>query len=232
MSADLTPPPNVLLSGIVGSVAYGLDHEDSDVDRLGVFAADTESLLRITRPLASGETVRPLADTQYHEARKYLALALVANPTATELVWLPGHLFEVRTALGSALITLRHTFLSSAEVRHSYLDYATAQLRRMRGSTAAPRTAKHARHIARLLHQGQRLYRDGVLTVRLDDPQWYLDFGEKVAAGNVDLCEALVADAEKAFQKPSPLPERPDSEAAEAWLQMVRREHYATVAAR
>ena len=38
-------PPNVLLSGIVGSTAYGLDTKDSDVDRLGVFAAPTEKLL-------------------------------------------------------------------------------------------------------------------------------------------------------------------------------------------
>jgi hypothetical protein len=30
--------PNMLLSGVVGSVAYGLDTEDSDVDRLGMFA--------------------------------------------------------------------------------------------------------------------------------------------------------------------------------------------------
>ncbi|MFD7300744.1 DNA polymerase beta superfamily protein, partial [Streptomyces pharetrae] len=35
---------NILLSGVVGSTAYGLAHEDSDVDRLGVFAAPTESL--------------------------------------------------------------------------------------------------------------------------------------------------------------------------------------------
>ncbi|MFE6988388.1 DNA polymerase beta superfamily protein, partial [Streptomyces pharetrae] len=27
---------NILLSGVVGSTAYGLAHEDSDVDRLGV----------------------------------------------------------------------------------------------------------------------------------------------------------------------------------------------------
>jgi hypothetical protein len=33
---------NILLSGIVGSTAYGLANEHSDIDRLGVYAAPTE----------------------------------------------------------------------------------------------------------------------------------------------------------------------------------------------
>ena len=35
---------HVILSGIVGSTAYGLNNEGSDVDRLGVFAVPTRAL--------------------------------------------------------------------------------------------------------------------------------------------------------------------------------------------
>lgn len=36
---------NVLLKGVVGSTAYGLNHENSDVDYMGVFAAPTSEVL-------------------------------------------------------------------------------------------------------------------------------------------------------------------------------------------
>lgn len=220
-------PGTMLLSGIVGSVAYGLNHEGSDIDRLGVFAAPTESLLRITPPPASRETVLPEPDATFHEARKYLALALAVNPTATELVWLPDELIETRTKLGDLLRGLRHSFLSSTAVKHSYLDYAEAQFRRLKSRAAGhSRIAKHARHLARLIIQGTALYKSGVLAIRLEDPQWHLDFGERVAAGDVSLCESLIARAAEAFTRPSPLPEHADREAPEAWLENVRRTYW------
>src|SRR5208282_4960906 len=98
-------PPNVLLSGIVGSVAYGLDTEDSDVDRLGVFAAPTERLLSLHPPKPSVVFCKPHATC--HEAGKFAALALKVNPTITELMWLPDDLYETRTPLGDALIGIR-----------------------------------------------------------------------------------------------------------------------------
>jgi uncharacterized protein len=219
-------PGTVLLAGITGSRAYGLDHPGSDTDRLGVFAAPTASLVAITRPLASGETVRPGSDAQYHEARKYLYLALRCNPAATELVWLPDRLIEVRTPAGDDLIAIRDTFLSATQVASSYLDYARAQYRCMKGSTGHPRTAKHARHLARVLVQGQQLHRDGHLILQLADPQWFHDFGNQVAAGDLGRCETLIAAAEETFRGPSPLPAGPDPGPAEAWLYRVRRGHW------
>ncbi len=44
------PEGAVLLSGIVGSTAYGLAGPGSDVDRLGMFAAPTLDLLRLDPP--------------------------------------------------------------------------------------------------------------------------------------------------------------------------------------
>jgi predicted nucleotidyltransferase len=148
---------HVLLSGIVGSTAYGLAHEGSDVDRLGVFAAPTEKLHGLHRPKESHVSTAP--DRTLHEVAKWCRLALSGNPTAMELVWLPTGLYEVRTPLGDELIGIRSSFLSRQRVRDAYLGYATQQFRRLErrggGSFSADtrrRTAKHARHLKRLCH--------------------------------------------------------------------------------
>lgn len=240
MTADeLKPPPNVLLSGIVGSVAYGLDTGDSDVDRLGVFAAPTERLVGLHPPNPSVVSSKP--DATFHEAGKYAALALKVNPTITELMWLPGELYETRADLGNALITIRRSFLSQKAVRNAYLGYATQQFKRLEnrgdGSFSADtrkRTAKHARHLYRLHAQGIMLWQTGHLTVRLPHGDAVLcrAFGDKVAAGDLEAGRRVIAWAEEVFDTgKTVLPERPDEPAVESWLQMVRRQHYEMEAA-
>jgi hypothetical protein len=232
MGEDVEVPPNVLLSGIVGSVAYGLDTEASDIDRLGMFAAPTGALVSLHPPKPSMVSTAP--DATFHEAGKFAALALRANPTITELMWLPDDLYEVETELGRVLISIRHRFLSRAMVRNAYLGYATQQFRKLEargdGSFSADtrkRTAKHARHLARLLNQGLELFALGTLTVRLSDPGWYRDFGERVAAGDLEFARQQIAMAEEAFSTAkSPLPEKPDERTVEAWLREVRHAHY------
>jgi uncharacterized protein len=221
----------VLLAGIVGSTAYGLATADSDVDRLGVFAAPTVALLGLHGPKESLVTTDP--DQTLHEARKWCKLALGGNPTVMELVWLPDDLYEVRTELGDELIGIRSAFLSAQRVRDAYFGYATQQFRRLEnrgdGSFSADtrkRTAKHARHLARLLHQGRELYATGDLRIRLSDPQRYRDFGDRVAGGDLDAAAGLLAQAEAGFDAArTPLPDRPDEETVEKWLLRVRAAH-------
>jgi predicted nucleotidyltransferase len=223
---------NILLSGVVGSTAYGLAHEGSDVDRLGLFAAPTEELHGLRAPQESHVSTAP--DRTLHEAAKWCRLALGGNPTVMELVWLPDELYEVRTPLGDELIGIRGSLLSSRRVRDAYLGYATQQFRKLQnrgdGSFSADtrkRTAKHARHLKRLCTQGYELYATGRLTVRVEDPDSYHRFGEEVAA-DPDAALPLLRGFEDAFAETrSVLPERPDETAADAWLRRVRRHFYA-----
>ncbi|HEY0701081.1 MAG TPA: nucleotidyltransferase domain-containing protein [Micromonospora sp.] len=218
----------LLLSGIVGSTAYGLAGPGSDIDRLGVFAAPTVAFHGLHPPRESIVTTNP--DRTLHEAAKWCRLALGGNPTATELVWLPDDLYEVRTELGDRLIGIRSAFLSAPRVRSAYLGYASQQFRRLEsrgdGSFSADtrrRTAKHARHLARLVHQGRHLYATGELPVRLADPGFFRDFGDRVAAGDLDRARALVAGAERDFDViRTPLPDEPDEATVERWLLDVR----------
>ncbi|MBM7076717.1 MULTISPECIES: nucleotidyltransferase domain-containing protein [Micromonospora] len=225
---------HLLLSGIVGSVAYGLAGPGSDVDRIGVFAAPTVAFHGLRPPRESVVTTDP--DVTLHEAGKYARLALSGNPTATELIWLPDDCYETRTELGDRLIAIRSAFLSAPRVRDAYLGYASQQFRKLttRDATVGGRRrcAKHARHLARLLHQGRTLYATGVLEIRLADPQWFRAFGERVAGGALTEAEALVAEAERDFDRlRTPLPDRPDEATVERWLRAVRAAHLPTAGA-
>lgn len=222
---------HVLLSGIVGSTAYGLARAGSDVDRLGVFAAPTEKLHGLHPPQESHVTTAP--DSALHEAAKWCRLALGGNPTVMELVWLPDELYEVRTPLGDELVALRTALLSARRVRAAYLGYAAQQFKRLstRGDGAfsahvRKRTAKHARHLKRLCQQGFELYATGRLTIRVEDPDAYHRFGEQVAA-DPSVALPLLRRFEDAFDTTrSVLPEQPDEAAVEAWLRRVRAHHY------
>ena len=232
-----------LLSGIVGSTAYGLAGPGSDVDRLGVFAESTMELVGLHAPEDTFCRYGP--DSTLHEARKYCTLALGGNPTVTELMWLPDELYEVRTDLGSELIGLRSAFLSAKRVRDAYFGYATSQLSRLLTtgsfqSKQRARSEKHARHLLRLLDQGFALYSTGHLPIRLEDPARYMEFGQRVAeelatmastttyldsAHRINVtAQAALTEAEAKFDSiVSPLPDRPDMDAVEEWLRKVRR---------
>ncbi|WP_441250932.1 nucleotidyltransferase domain-containing protein [Kitasatospora sp. McL0602] len=220
---------HVLLSGIVGSTAYGLAHAGSDLDRLGVFAAPTEHFHGLHRPAESQVSTAP--DHTLHEAAKWCRLALSCNPTAAELVWLPADLYETRTELGDELIGIRRSFLSARATRNSYLGYATQQFRKLAARDTSEeqtraRAAKHARHLIRLVLQGVTLHETGSLEIRLADPDRVRELGERYA-DRPELARSLLADAEYRFSRPGVLPATPDEAPAEAWLQRVRAAHLA-----
>jgi predicted nucleotidyltransferase len=169
---------HVVLSGVVGSTAYGLAHQGSDIDRLGVFVAPTVEVLGLDGPARTSQSyVSHDPDVTLHELGKYASLALKANPTVLELLFLPS--FETVTPTGAKLVESRHAFLSTNAVRAAYGGYATAQAHRLErraaegregfSSDTAKRTAKHARHCFRLLHSGASLLSSGELVLDVSD---------------------------------------------------------------
>lgn len=219
----------VLLSGVVGSTAYGLNTEGSDVARLGIFAVPSLEFGSLAGP-GPESVFSPDLNRTIHEAVKFVRLALSCNPTVSELLWLPE--YETSTALGEELVAVRGELLSAKRVRDAYLGYATQQFRKLH--IPAPGTgvdlqktrritAKHARHLMRLCWQGGHLHRTGELRIRVDDPQSFHDFGERVAGGDTAAAAALMARYEALFdERPSVLPDQPNRELAERWLRRVR----------
>lgn len=219
-------PADVELEGVVGSRAYGLAGEDSDEDRLGVFLAPSDEFFGLDDV---AQTVKnPWSDEVLHELGKFCRLALKVNPTVTELLWLDEYV--VQTPVGAELIGLRRAFLSWSYCRNAYLGYAASQFAKLKdrgdGSFSADlrnRTAKHARHLARLLVSGYGLWSTGRLQVRLDTPQWFHEFGDRVAGGDLQAAEDLLGNYETMFNETRPaLPAEPDRDRVDSWLRDVR----------
>lgn len=222
----------ILLSGIVGSTAYGLAGPESDIDRLGVYAAPTTAFHGLHLPIEKKATeVGHNPDVTMHEARKLAMLCLGSNPTVTEIMWLPDDLYEIRTPLGDELIDIRSAFSCAKRARDAYFGYAVSQFRRLLDtgqfqSKMRARASKHGRHLLRLLDQGFEYYATGRLTIRVEDPQRYITFGEQVAA-DPERARPALAEAEEKFDSVrSPLPDEPDERAVEDWLLRVRAAHY------
>lgn len=219
----------ILLQGIVGSTAYGFATEDSDVDRLGMFAAPTTMFFGLGRPAETHVTTSP--DFTLHEAQKWCRLALKCNPTAMELVWLRE--YEITSELGEELIAMRGSFLSAQAVRNAYLGYATQQLAKLRNTqlkmdshespeTVRDRRHKHARHLYRLILQGVQLHTEGTLMIELDDPAHVRNIAHEIV-GHPKIGDLLLRDAVETFDRPGVLPSEPGTTEVEAWLHKVRR---------
>jgi uncharacterized protein len=231
----LDPGRGTLLAvGVVGSVAYGMATAGSDVDRLGLYVTPTTAWFGLSIPADERGTIvhhgGPEGDVALHEARKYARLALQGNPTAVELMWLPERCMEVVTPEFEALRQIRARLLSRARVADAYLGYATQQLQRLInrgrfGGSDEQRREKHARHIARLIEQGLHALRYGEIKIEVENPDRIRAFGQACVESTEPAVE-LLAEAKRQFVVvDSPLPDQPDHEALDGWLQAVRWAH-------
>lgn len=219
---------NVLLEGVVGSTAYGLDTSESDRDYLGVYLEPLRVVVGLrggSRTEQSHVTHDP--DRTLHELGKFCRLALAANPTVSELLWLPE--YEVMTDIGRSLIDNRSLFLSQ-RVRKTYGGYALQQLKRLKdrggnfSSDLRKRTQKHGRHCYRLIIQGMHVLRYGEVKVRLDEDEVAACFSAGAeAVSNVEEYEAMVMELLEEFDAiDSGLPNDPDAEAVNEMLVNLR----------
>ncbi len=216
------PGANLLLKGVVGSRAFGLNNESSDYDYQGIFVAPTKAFLGLEPKIQETYSYKD-PDTTYHEVGKFCRLALKCNPTILDLLWIED--YNVRTELGTELINLRKNFLSAKYVRDAYFGYAISQFNKLGKDPRPEKRAKNARHFARLLNQGWQLYTTGNYTVRLQDPDFYFDFGNRVGA-NQDYAYAkdFLDHYHECFgtEPVCALPDKPNPEPVNEWLLKVR----------
>ncbi|MFD8560717.1 nucleotidyltransferase domain-containing protein [Streptosporangium canum] len=207
-------PEHLVLSVVVGSRAYGLETEDSDVDRRGVFVAPTPLFWRLTKPPTHVEG--PLPEQFSWEVERFCGLALEANPTVLECLWSP--IVEQVAPAGEDLLAIRRAFLSRRAHR-SFTGYADAQFRRL--DPERPRW-KQAMHMIRLLISGLHLARHGEPLVRMDD---HRDRLLAVRRGEVSWAEVQRWRAElmAAFQDAGALPGEPDRRRVEDYLAATRK---------
>lgn len=214
---------HVIYRCIIGSRAYGLDRDGSDVDRRGVYLPPASmhwSVYGVPEQLDN-----PESQECYWELEKFIKLALKANPNVLEVLYTP--LVELAEPVAERLRAERGIFLSRL-VYQTFNGYAMSQFRKIEQDvrSAGQVKWKHAMHLIRLLRSGAAALRTGELPVRVEDGREEL---LAIRDGQMNwedvdaLRRSLHADFEKAFEA-STLPDRPDYERANAILVAARAE--------
>lgn len=208
----------IILSAVIGSRAYGLDHAASDTDILGVFLASTLEVagLNWSAEQETWTNSSPVGDDYtYHELRKFLRLCLKGNPNLMELLFAVDYLES--TQAGTELVSLRSSFLSQ-KLRATYLGFCLSNLKAIRKLPYD--YDKKARHTLRLARQGRQLLAEGTLTVRVDDPEEYFAL---TRMDKIDMLSKLDDEVYLLSTSKSELPLEPDANPARNFLETVRR---------
>ena len=207
---------------VVGSRAYGLDQDDSDTDRRGIYLAPAD--LQWSLFGASEQFEDNAAQSCYWELQKFLTMALKANPNILECLYSP--LVEKATPLGAELVAIRQRFLSQM-IFQTFNGYAMSQFKKIEQDIRNQGAVrwKHAMHLLRLLLTGAATLREGRVPVRVEAHRERLlvvKRGEMPWADVDAWRQELHRDFERALTE-TKLPERPDYEAANRFLLKARR---------
>ena len=212
----------IIYQCVIGSRAYGLSNEDSDVDRRGIYlprAEDHWSLFGVPEQIECEAT-----QEAYWEYQKFLILALKANPNALECLYSP--IVERQEPEVQALLDHRSIFLSRL-VYQTYSGYVASQFKKLQTDLRNQGQIKwkHAMHLIRLLISGidilrnQRVavdvgeHRDELLAIRKGEMRW---------AQVDEMQKRFHKEFDRAFASTS-LPERPDYLKANELLIQARR---------
>ncbi len=216
-SQDFNLSDSVIYRCVVGSKAFGLDDENSDTDRRGIYLPPAEihwSMFGVPEQIESKET-----EECYWELQKFLILALKANPNILECLFTP--LVEYKNELAEELLSMRRIFLSKL-VYQTYNGYVMSQFKKLEQDLRVGGAIKwkHAMHLIRLLLQGIEILREADLIVRVSENRARL---LAIKNGEIDWREInewrvrLHKDFDDAFAE-TDLPERPDYEKANEFL--------------
>lgn len=223
---EIYPPDlNIILAGITGSKAYGLDTKDSDTDIKGIYVSPTDKVLGLgwNSNTTTIDHVNP--DWVYHEVQKFMKLAMDGNPTILELLFLED--YTILTDLGKLLVDNRKLFLNNV-IRNSYYGYAYSQMRKLVtrdgtfGNGRNKRYEKHARHCYRLLYQGKELLETGNLTVRVSPKVREELFAVSKLKPN-ELVDKFDVEKQKFDNLKSVLPDKPNRKSINNLLLKIRK---------
>lgn len=215
---------------ISGSRAYGFANENSDTDIRGVAFPSYKSFFGLHN-FEMAETKDP--DMQIYSFKKFVTLALNANPNILELLFIDDpSLILKQTSFSATLKAHRHLFITK-KIFTTYMGYAKAQIHKLKaaGNCSPEMSSKRAEgikkygydikaatHVARLLYQGIELALDKTISIPLKEPA--LTICKNIRNGDNTLDEFLgqvdfLFDVFKGLEEISTLPEKPNYKAAD-----------------
>ncbi len=212
----------VIYRCVVGSRAFGLDTDESDTDRRGIYLPPAElhwSLYGVPEQLENDQT-----EEVYWELQKFLVMALKGNPNILECLYTP--MVEDITPLGQELLDMRSAFLSRL-VYQTYNGYVMSQFKRMKADlrNQGKLKPKHVMHLIRLLLSGIHVLRAGLVAVDVGEhrEQLFAIKREEMPWEEVEAWRLrLQLEFDEALAQ-TDLPERPDYQRANDFLVKARR---------
>lgn len=213
---------HVIYRCVMGSRAYGLDDDDSDTDRRGIYLPPAQrhwSLYGVPEQLENDS-----AQEVYWELQKFLSLALKANPNVLECLYSP--LVEHASPIAEQLLAMRQCFLSKL-VYQTYNGYVMSQFKKLQTDLRNRGVAKpkHLMHLIRLLLAGITTLREGFVPVEVGEHRERL-LAIKHGEASLDDVESWRRDLHREFDaafETTALPDRPDYAAVNALLIEARR---------
>lgn len=123
---------NIILLGLGGSYAYGMNKESSDTDIRGISLNKKEEILLGTD---FEQVVDVNTDTTVYSFNKMIQLLTSNNPNTIEILGCKPEHYLYLSDIGNELLDNRKMFLSKICI-HTFGGYASSQLRRMENKVA------------------------------------------------------------------------------------------------
>ena len=155
-----------LLLCLSGSIAYGLDTPDSDVDIRGIFLNEPEEWIGLRE---EQETIRlEDSDTVLYGLRKAMKLLMACNPNVVEMLGLRRQDILYCSPEGARILEAAPAFLSKKAI-FTFGAYATNLRRQIQkridaGHVDKKALAKEMMHLLRIYDMGGALLQEGRVT--------------------------------------------------------------------
>ena len=221
---------NLIFLGVSGSVAYGTNTSESDIDYRGATIPTKDYLFGLKRFEQFNDDAE---DKVIYSIQKLFKLLLESNPNILELLFLPEDCIIKSSNAYIKILNNRSIFLSIRAAR-TFGGYADAQFKKMSRMRAKIEgfgkldtvtskdfnhlvnfDTKNAMHLIRLLNSGKSLVSTGVFEVRSSIREILLDIRNgKYSYGEVlEMYEDYRSEFESACEN-SPLPTKPNFDMA------------------
>lgn len=164
--------PNIILLGFSGSIAYGTNNENSDIDVRGVALNPISDLIGLSR---FDQYVDDHTDTVIYGFNRFIQLLIDGNPSSIELLGLNQEHYLYLNDIGKQLIQNAPLFFSK-KIIQTFRNYADAQLRKLQNALARdsyPQIQKET-HILQSLKHAITHFNERYLPIEKDDLHVYL----------------------------------------------------------
>lgn len=145
LRVDSSLGDNIVLLGLGGSHAYGINNENSDLDIRGI-ATNSKRNILIGQDFK--QVVEVDTDTTVYSFDKIIKLLCTCNPNTIEILGLKPEHYLYLSPIGEQILANKRMFLSQIAA-HSFGGYANTQLRRLENKSA--RSTSQSQQVTNIL---------------------------------------------------------------------------------